>query len=142
MSQPLKLTLSLEEDQDHHHHYRFTLSSIYLSLFTSPCPPFRLRPPSTSSTLLLNTAKPTPLLNSRARIGLSKRHSIPSLLRRVDRNKEAPKTIEKKEKVTKAVLEAREQERIAREEAEAEGREYVPLDTMRGKDGLLIEWDF
>lgn len=84
----------------------------------------------------------TPLFNARARIGLSKRHSIPSLLRKVDRNKEAPKAIEKKEKMNKQRLEELEQERIAREEAEAEGREYKPLNQLRGKDGLLVEWDF
>lgn len=85
----------------------------------------------------------TPLSwNSRARIGLSKRNRIPSLLQKINRNKEAPKVIERKEKLTKRLLEEKEQERIAREEAEAEGREYVPLDTMRDKDGRLIEWDF
>lgn len=84
----------------------------------------------------------TPLFNARARIGLSKRHSIPSLLRKVDRNKEAPKVIERKEKLNKARREEIEQERIAREEAEAEGREYKPLDQLRDKDGRLVEWDF
>lgn len=84
----------------------------------------------------------TPLFNARARIGLSKRHSIPSLLRKVDRNKEAPKVIERKEKLNKRRLEEIEQERIAREEAEAEGREYKPLDQLRDKDGRLVEWDF
>lgn len=108
--------------------------------------------PIKSTTPVPTSAKPThsplkptsttPLLNARTRIGLSKRHSIPSLLRRVDRNKEPPKAIEQKEKLTKAQLEAREQERIAREEAEAEGREYLPPDLMRGKDGMLVEWDF
>ncbi|KAK5955417.1 hypothetical protein OHC33_003055 [Knufia fluminis] len=91
-----------------------------------------LKPPSST----------TPLFNARTRIGLSKRHSIPSLLRKVDRNKQAPKAIEKKEKMNKARREEIEQERIAREEADAEGREYVPPDLMRGKDGLLVEWDF
>ncbi|KAK5103718.1 hypothetical protein LTS08_003136 [Lithohypha guttulata] len=99
--------------------------------------PVAKAPPSSSKSL-----GGTPLLNARARIGLSKRHSIPSLLRKVDRNKEAPKAIERKEKLNKRQLEEREAERIAREEAEAEGREYVPPDQMRGKDGRLIEWDF
>lgn len=94
------------------------------------------------STPSLKPMSSTPLFNARARIGLSKRHSIPSLLRKVDRNKEAPKAIEKKEKLTKRQLEEKEQERIAKEEAEAEGREYKPLDQLRGKDGLLVEWDF
>ena len=91
-----------------------------------------LKPPSST----------TSLFNARTRIGLSKRHSIPSLLRRVDRNKERPKAIERKEKLNKRQLEEKEQERIAKEEAEAEGREYVPPDLIRGKDGLLVEWDF
>lgn len=84
----------------------------------------------------------TPFFNTKGRVGLSKRFSIPSLLRKVDRNKEAPKAIERKEKLNKRQLEEREAERIAKEEAEAEGREYVPLDQLRGKDGRLIEWDF
>jgi len=56
----------------------------------------------------LKSASTTPNFNVRARIGLSKRHSIPSLLRKVDRNKDRPKAIERKEKLTKTVLEARE----------------------------------
>lgn len=84
----------------------------------------------------------TPGFTARARIGLSRRKPIPSLLRKVDRNKEAPKVIEKKVKLNKAQLAEQEAERIAREEAEAEGREYLPPDQMRDKNGMLIEWDF
>jgi len=98
--------------------------------------------PKPAHSPLKRAASTTPLFNARTRIGLSKRHSIPSLLRKVDRNKEPPKAIERKEKLNKRQLEEKEQERIAREEAEAEGREYVPPDLMRGKDGLLVEWDF
>lgn len=106
--------------------------------------PIQSNTPLKSTTTNISTSTPSlkSLLTPRARIGLSKRHSIPSLLRKVDRNKEAPKTIERKEKVTKRMLEEREQERIAREEAEAEGREYTPLDVLRDKDGRLVEWDF
>lgn len=110
-----------------------------LTTTATPSKPYNA-PTSTSSGL--KPLSSAPLFNARARIGLSKRHSIPSLLRKVDRNKEAPKNIERKEKVTKRVLEEREQERIAREEAEAEGREYKPLDQLRDKDGRLVEWDF
>lgn len=84
----------------------------------------------------------TPGFNARARIGLSKRKPIPSLLRKVDRNKEAPKHIEKKVKLNKAELAEQDAERIAKEEAEAEGRAYVPPDQMRDKNGMLVEWDF
>lgn len=98
--------------------------------------------PKPAHSPLKRSASTTPLFNARTRIGLSKRHSIPSLLRKVDRNREPPKAIERKEKLNKRQLEEKEQERIAREEAEAEGREYVPPDLMRGKDGLLVEWDF
>ncbi|KAK5074617.1 hypothetical protein LTR70_010114 [Exophiala xenobiotica] len=98
--------------------------------------------PKPAHSPLKRSASTTPLFNARTRIGLSKRHSIPSLLRKVDRNREPPKAIERKEKLNKRQLEEKEQERIAREEAEAEGREYVPSDLMRGKDGLLVEWDF
>ena len=97
-------------------------------------------PKATHSPLKPGSA--TPLFNARARIGLSKRHSIPSLLTKVNRNKEAPKAIERKEKLNKRQLEEREAERIAKEEAEAEGREYIPLDVMRDKNGMLVEWDF
>jgi hypothetical protein len=66
------------------------------------------------------------------RVGLSKRHSIPSLLRRVDKTKKAPTKVSTtvKERKVKAGEE---------EEGDEEGRLRLGL---RGKDGELIEWEF
>jgi hypothetical protein len=66
------------------------------------------------------------------RVGLSKRHSIPSLLRRVDKTKKAPTKVSTtvKERKVKAGEE---------DEGDEDGRLRLGL---RGKDGELIEWEF
>ncbi|OAL40454.1 hypothetical protein AYO20_00190 [Fonsecaea nubica] len=67
------------------------------------------------------------------RIGLSRRQNIPSLLRKVDRDKPPPKNVVRKEKESKKKKDM---------DAEYEGEEGGGLGEMRGPDGMLIEWEF
>lgn len=76
---------------------------------------------------------------SRYRVGLSKRQSIPSLLRRVDKTKAAPtkvgvKVKERKIKVTN--------EDVDVEDGEGEGGGNGGGMVLRDKDGNLVEWEF
>ena len=69
------------------------------------------------------------------RVGLSRRQHIPSLLRKVQRDKPPPKNVARKEKETKKMKDAY---------AEYEGADCEHKDPgeMRGADGMLIEWEF
>jgi hypothetical protein len=65
------------------------------------------------------------------RVGLSRRQHIPSLLRKVQRDKPPPTVVVRKEKVSKKKTENLDGDEDG--EGKAEGR---------GADGMLIEWDF
>ncbi|KIW81895.1 hypothetical protein Z517_04921 [Fonsecaea pedrosoi CBS 271.37] len=67
------------------------------------------------------------------RVGLSRRQNIPSLLRKVDRDKPPPKNVVRKEKESKKKKDM---------DAENEGEEGGGPGEMRGPDGMLIEWEF
>lgn len=82
-----------------------------------------------------NPPKPSSGKKSIYRIGLSRRQHIPSLLRKVQRDKAPPKAVARKEKETKRQKEER--ERRAEEEDEGDGNWESE---MRGADGMLIEW--
>ncbi|KIW63624.1 hypothetical protein PV04_08610 [Phialophora macrospora] len=67
------------------------------------------------------------------RVGLSRRQNIPSLLRKVDRDKPPPKNLAIKQK-----------ERKVKMDEHHDGEEGGGRDPgeMRGPDGMLIEWEF
>ncbi|KIY01776.1 uncharacterized protein Z520_01914 [Fonsecaea multimorphosa CBS 102226] len=68
------------------------------------------------------------------RVGLSRRQNIPSLLRKVDRDKPPPKNVVRKEKESKKKKDA---------DADYEGEDGAARPgEMRGPDGMLIEWEF
>jgi len=69
------------------------------------------------------------------RVGLSRRQHIPSLLRKVQRDKTPPKIVVKQNKETKGMLKAY-------AEYEGEDGEHKDPGEMRGADGMLVEWEF
>ncbi|KAJ9635027.1 hypothetical protein H2204_005982 [Knufia peltigerae] len=78
--------------------------------------------------------KPTLLSDGKKtiyRIGLSRRQNIPSLLRKVQRDKPPPKIVVRKEKENK---------KKKNDCSDDEGA--GDRDEMRGADGMLVEWDF
>ncbi|ETN44883.1 uncharacterized protein HMPREF1541_09758 [Cyphellophora europaea CBS 101466] len=117
---------------------------------TPPKAPTNTATPSPHKKPTHSPLKPTPLSSSSAssltryRIGLSKRTKIPSLLRRVDRDKPPPtKTgVKVKELKIKGVNDG------TGGEAEGEGGDGLDgkggkwTGVLRDKDGRLIEWDF
>lgn len=100
----------------------------------SPSKPHSISPSTHSP--LKSTASVT--LKSQYRVGLSKRHSIPSLLRRVDKSKKAPTKVSTtvKERKVKAGTGCEDGEG---EEGDEDGRLRLGL---RDKSGALIEWEF
>ncbi|KAL6248470.1 hypothetical protein RBB50_004725 [Rhinocladiella similis] len=86
------------------------------------------KPPTTHSPI-----KPTLLSDGKKtiyRIGLSRRQNIPSLLRKVQRDKPPPKIVVRKEKESK------------KKKNDCSDDEAGDRDEMRGADGMLVEWDF
>ncbi|KAK5449962.1 hypothetical protein LTS15_008535 [Exophiala xenobiotica] len=76
--------------------------------------------------------KPTALSSGKKiiyRVGLSRRQHIPSLLRKVQRDKPPPTVVVRKEKENKKKKNG--------DDDEGENR-----DELRGADGMLVEWDF
>ncbi|KIV87773.1 hypothetical protein PV11_03295 [Exophiala sideris] len=67
------------------------------------------------------------------RVGLSRRQNIPSLLRRVQRDKAPPKIVVRKEKENKKKKDV---DNGSDDDTGADKSE------MRGADGMLVEWDF
>ena len=71
------------------------------------------------------------------RVGLSRRQNIPSLLRKVQRDKAPPKIVVRKEKESK-------KKKNADKEFEGDGEggqeEWNGNGELRGADGMLIEW--
>jgi hypothetical protein len=67
------------------------------------------------------------------RVGLSRRQNIPSLLRKVDRDKPPPKNVAIKQKEKK-------QRKDENDDGE-NGNENDPNE-LRGVDGMLVEWEF
>ncbi|EXJ55166.1 hypothetical protein A1O7_08091 [Cladophialophora yegresii CBS 114405] len=68
------------------------------------------------------------------RVGLSRRQNIPSLLRKVDRDKPPPKNVAIKQKEKKVKVDEN-------HDGEEGGGGRDPSE-MRGADGMLIEWEF
>ena len=66
------------------------------------------------------------------RIGLSRRQNIPSLLRKVDREKKPPKNVAIKQKEKKQKV----------NDDDGEGANENDPGEMRGVDGMLVEWEF
>lgn len=69
------------------------------------------------------------------RIGLSRRQNIPSLLRKVQRDKPPPKIVVRKEKESK-----KKKDTDGGCDGDGEGEGGVGTGEMRGPDGMLIEW--
>jgi hypothetical protein len=90
--------------------------------------------PINPPTLTLSGRKPL------YRVGLSKRQNIPSLLRKVDREKKAPKQMMRTQKETKGMLKAF-AEYTGNADGDGEGAGVDPGE-MRGSDGMLVEWEF
>jgi hypothetical protein len=71
------------------------------------------------------------------RVGLSRRQNIPSLLRRVQRDKAPPKVVMRKEKESK-------KKRDVDDDGDGDGDgdegKRGTDGEMRGADGMLIEW--
>jgi hypothetical protein len=67
------------------------------------------------------------------RVGLSRRQNIPSLLRKVDRDKPPPKNMAIKQKERKVKMDEH------HDGEEGGGRDPAE---MRGADGMLVEWEF
>ncbi len=65
------------------------------------------------------------------RVGLSRRQTIPSLLRKVDREKKAVKNVAIKQKERKVKMDDDDEEGGGKDPGE-----------MRGADGMLVEWEF
>ena len=93
--------------------------------------PSPTKPPSTTHSPLKTTS--TIKAFSRYRVGLSKRQSIPSLLRRVDKTKKAPT------KVSTTVKERKVKATDNGSDDEGDGMAKLGL---RDKNGQLIEWEF
>ena len=93
--------------------------------------PSPTKPPSTTHSPLKSTTIVKSI--SRYRVGLSKRQSIPSLLRRVDKTKKAP---------TKVSTTVRERKVKATDDGSGDEGDGMAKLGLRDKNGQLIEWEF
>lgn len=93
--------------------------------------PSPTKPPSTTHSPLKSTTTVKSI--SRYRVGLSKRQSIPSLLRRVDKTKKAP---------TKVSTTVKERKVKATDEGSGDEGDGMAKLGLRDKNGQLIEWEF
>ena len=97
--------------------------------------PSPTKPPSTTHSSLKSSS--TVKSASLYRVGLSKRQSIPSLLRRVDKTKKAPTKVSTTVKEKKVKATDGDGEGVSGDEGD--GRARLGL---RDKNGELIEWEF
>ncbi|OCT44362.1 hypothetical protein CLCR_05465 [Cladophialophora carrionii] len=107
-------------------------------LLTTPAKPKSSAPPPCSAEKGPTKHSPITSLTTSGRkaiyrIGLSRRQNIPSLLRKVDRDKPPPKNVAIKQKEKRVKMDE------THDGDEGSGRDPGE---MRGPDGMLIEWEF